>query len=270
MRYIIVSILFFLFISAKLFAQGEIEERETMFKDDKTLGVHLSSNGYGGDYRYHKRIDGFRKRVYSIDLVTIKDPKEIKRTNPYSLYQKQFIFGKMNSFFNIRAGYGMQKKVFSKMDKGGIEINWFYQFGPSLGLIKPIYYEVFDFSSGSYSTEKFDPNNIHSVFDILGKASFFKGFNELSFAAGGFAKFGFNFEFSKNENLVKYLEAGGTIDVFNRSIPIMATEKNDFMFFSLFVHYRFGKTINTRVSRKYQKEHPEEFDTKVKLKDIGF
>ena len=121
MRYIIVSILFFLFISAKLFAQGEIEERETMFKDDKTLGVHLSSNGYGGDYRYHKRIDGFRKRVYSIDLVTIKDPKEIKRTNPYSLYQKQFIFGKMNSFFNIRAGYGMQKKVFSKMDKG-----WFY------------------------------------------------------------------------------------------------------------------------------------------------
>jgi hypothetical protein len=253
-----------------MFAQGEIQERETMFMDDRTVALHVASHGFGADYRYHKRIDNFKKRIYSVDVAYIKDPKEIKRTNPYALYQKQFVFGKVNNFYNIRAGLGLQKKMFSKMDKGGIEINWFYQFGPTLGILKPIYYEVFNFSTQEYSTEKFDPNNIHSEYDILGKASFFKGFNELTIAPGGFAKIGFNFEFSQNDKLVKYIEGGGSIDVFSRSIPIMATEENNLFFFALFLHYRFGKTVNTRVSRRYQKEHPEEFDQKIKLDDIRF
>lgn len=266
---LIIIILILVFISKNIVAQGEIEERESMFINEKTLGLHISSNGFGGDYRYQKRINAFKKRLYSVEMVLIKDPKEIKRTNPYAFYQKQFVFGKINSFYNLRAGIGVQKKMFSKMDKGGIEINYFYQIGPSLGILKPIYYEVYNFTTQLYSTEIFDPTIIHSEYDILGKASFFKGFNELSIAAGGFAKFGFNFEFSTNDKLVKYLEVGSTVDIFSRKIPIMATEKDNFMFYSLFVHYRFGKTINTRVSKKYQKEHPEEFDNKIKLKDIS-
>ncbi|NOZ46355.1 MAG: hypothetical protein GXO79_06195 [Chlorobi bacterium] len=263
---LIISILY----SSALFSQGDIENRETMFIDSRTVGLHLSSNGYGGDFRYQKWLDSYKKRLYSIDIVTLKDPKEYKISNPRSIFQKQFIFGKMNSVFNLRAGLGMQKKLFSKMDKGGIEINYFYQFGPNIAFLKPIYYIVTNYSTQVSTYEKFDPINVHSLYDIDGKASFFKGINETTIRPGAFVKFGFNFEFSPNDKLVKYIEAGGTIDIFQKNIPIMAIEKTNFIFFSLFVYYRFGKNVNVRVSKKYQKEHPEEYENKIKMDDIRF
>ena len=269
MKHPLLIIIIIIAFNSAVFSQGEIENRETMFIDSRTLGLHLSSNGLGADFRYHKWLNFYKKRLYSFDLVALKDPKEFKISNPNSLYQKQFVFGKINSVFNIRIGYGLQKKMYAKMDKGGIEINYFYQFGPNLALLKPIYYLMYNYSTQESTIEKFDPIDIHSVYDIFGKASFFKGFDEITVNPGAFGKFGFNFEFSQNDKVVKYIEAGGTVDVFYKTIPIMATEKNNFLFFSLFIHYRFGKNVNVRISKKYQKDHPEEFE-KLKLEDIRF
>lgn len=270
MKYPFIILIPILFFKSFSFSQGEIEGKETMFIDQRSFGMQLSSNGFGGDFRYQKWLDNNRKGLYSFELVTLKDPKEFKITNPNSFYQKQFVFGKMNSVFVTRFGYGAQKKKFAKRDKGGIEINYFYQMGPNLAFLKPIYYEIYNYSTQKTTDEKFDPVDIHSVYDIFGKASFFKGFNEISIKPGFFAKFGFNFEFSQNNKLVKYVEAGATIDVYNSTLPIMANERNNFLYLSLFIQYRFGKNYNVRVSKKYQKDHPEEYENKIKLEDIRF
>lgn len=270
MKYPFIIIIPILFFKSFSFSQGEIEKLETMFIDSRTFGIQLSSNGFGGDFRYQKWLNNNQKSLFSFEFVSLKDPKEFKITNPNSFYQKQFVFGKMNSVFVTRFGYGTQKKMFAKRDKGGIEINYFYQIGSNLAFLKPIYYEIYNYSTQETTIEKFDPIDIHSVYDIFGKASFLKGLNEISVRAGIFAKFGFNFEFSQNNKLVKYIEAGATIDVYNSTLPIMANEKNNFLFFSLFIQYRFGKNFNVRVSKKYQKKHPEKYDYKIKLEDIRF
>ena len=40
------------------------------------------------------------------------------------------------------------------------------------------------------------------------------------------------------------LEAGLSLTVYPREIPIMATEKNNFLFFNLVVGYRFGRIVD--------------------------
>jgi len=73
------------------------------------------------------------KNDLELDFVGIKHPKEYRYSNPYNS-NKTFVFGKLNCFFNLRVGYGKQKEMFRKVDKGGIAIRRYFNFGPTLGI----------------------------------------------------------------------------------------------------------------------------------------
>jgi hypothetical protein len=79
---------------------------------------------------------------------------------------------------------------------------------------------------------------------IYGKASFFKGIDEISLVPGGYAKLGISFEYSKSDITLHALELGLVLDAFPKKIPIMDTEQNNFLFLSLFISYRFGRVID--------------------------
>jgi len=245
----LLSIPVFMMITAPLFAQGELAEQPRIFfRNEESLAFTLNSNGFGINGRYAKRINARRKTIYDLDLISIKHRKEVKISN-YFYNNKSFVFGKENSFFTLRGGYGKQVEMFRKVDKGGISIRRFYSAGPSIGFLKPIYYEVFHSGGGGISdlyleTEKFSTAT-HQQY-IYGKASFFKGLDEISVVPGIYGRFGFMFEYSRNDLALHALETGVAIDVFIKEIPILATEKNEMFFFGLFVSYRFGKIIDAR------------------------
>ena len=230
-----------------LFAQGELSDQSRIFyRNEKSIGFLLNSNGYGVSGRYAKRINARNKSIYELDLIGIKHPKEVKITNYYSS-NKSYVFGKLNSLFDIRAGYGRQKEMFRKVDRGGISIRRYYSFGPSLGLLKPVYYEIIQSNNADpndkyLSQEKF--NSATHQGNIWGKASFFKGVDEISVVPGAYGRFGFSFEYSRHDITLHALETGIALDIFPKKIPIMATEKNNFIFFSFFVSYRFGKVVD--------------------------
>jgi len=139
-KYFLVLGLYHLVILS-LLAQGELSDQPRIFyRNEKSIGVLLNTNGYGISGRYSKRINARKKTIYELDLIGIKHPKEVKITNYYNS-NKSYVFGKLNSFFDIRAGYGRQKEMFRKADRGGISIRRFYSIGPSLGLLKPVYYK---------------------------------------------------------------------------------------------------------------------------------
>ena len=258
---------FLIAISKVAFTQGDIDDEQKIFqRNEKSYSFLLNSNGWGINYRYGKMIDAFNKKIYNIDIVGIRHPKEIKTTNPYFPNLKRFVFGKENNFYSLRLGLGKQKKLYKKLDKGGIEIRYFYSAGPTIGILKPIYYEILYNYSGYYQikTEKFN-TSIHSIFDIYERASFFKGFDEISVIPGIYSKVGASFEFSKKDEKVNAIEIGAVFEVFPKKIEIMATKDNDFYFASLFVSYRFGKIINARLKKKNKKR---EVDNERGLKDL--
>jgi hypothetical protein len=233
-------------IRIPLFSQGEIsDEPRILYRNEKSGSFFLSSNGWGLDYTFGRRINARNQIIYKAEFMNVKHPKEVKISNNY--YSNQgFIFGKLNTFFEFKGYFGKQHELFRKNDKGGISVRYYYGLGPVIGVLKPIYYEVLytrGISNEFYSRiEKFNPS-IHQS-NIIGRASFFRGFDELSFVPGASLKSGLSFEYSRDDIKLHALEAAVAIDLFPKEIPIMATQHNSFFFLHLIVGYRFGKAID--------------------------
>ena len=253
--YITATILSFLFI--KVHSQ-EIKSDipKVFYKNEKTLGLNLNSNGWGIGYRFGDRINYFEKRIYELDFSIIKHPKEIKSSSTF-ISSESFVFGKLNSVFDLRLGYGKQNEMFSKRDPGSVAVRFFYSVGASAAFLKPIYYEVlYPLNDSVYGVqeEKFNPD-IHTSGDISGKASFFTGFDEIKVVPGAYFKTGFNFEFSQSETIIHALEAGVMIQAYLSSLEIMAVDDNQQFYFTLFISYRFGKIVNAQeISSEYLKK----------------
>jgi len=235
------------------YAQGEIDTQDKiLYRNEKSLAFLLNSNGIGGNFRFAKRITYLKKTLYEADLVTIKHPKEVRiyASTTTSNTAKSYIYGKTNSFINLRAGIGFQREIFQKQDRGGISIRYFYDIGPDIGFSKPIYYRyitvlyVDGYVTYTYSTEKFGDSQHAYPTEITGRASFFKGFDEISLFPGAFGKIGVTMEFGRNEQIINALEGGLVVDAFIKKVPIMATENNHRLFLSLFVSYRFGRAVD--------------------------
>ena len=232
-----------------LSAQGDISENPRIFyRNEKSIGFLLNSNGWGVSGRYAKRLNARNKTIYEIDFANIKHPKEVKITNSY-YNNRSFIFGKENLFINFRGGWGKQKEIFRKIDRGGISIRRYFSVGPTIGVLKPIYYEVFKAGGGGindyYITEEKFSTSTHQG-NIYGRASFFKGLNEISVMPGAFGRFGMSFEYSTSDINIHAIETAVSLDLFPQRMEIMATEKNNFFFLTLSVSYRFGKVVDAR------------------------
>lgn len=249
-----------------LMAQGEIDEQKrVLFRDESTFGGFLNSNGFGVNYRYGFWRDAKNQFILDGDISYVKNPKEVKTTVAYDYQSHRYVFGKQNLFWELKGTAGWQKELYRKFDKTGISVRMFYSGGFSVGFLKPIYYEVYTFSSIGEPTSmenlKFDPA-IHQT-QIGGRGPFLMGFDELSVVPGLTAKTGLSFEYSQRDAILHALEAGISLTAYPRKIPIMATEKNNFLFFNLIIGYRFGNIvdISEAARAKSRKERREERKT---------
>lgn len=71
-----------------------------------------------------------------------KHPKEVKLNNNYYENAKPFIFGKLNYLLSWHSGVGRQRVIYSKGERGGVEVRLNYSGGLTLGLVKPVYLVV--------------------------------------------------------------------------------------------------------------------------------
>ena len=258
MKYIFLFLVFFLFIFVNItYSQEDITNMPKIFyRNEKTIALNLLTNGWGLGYRYGSRINYYEKRNYEIDFSTIKHSKEIKSSSSF-LTSSSFVFGKTNSVFDLRFGYGKQNEIYGKGDKGSVAVRYLYSIGTSVAFLKPIYYKIhYPLNDTTYAVkeEKFNPD-IHTSGDISGKSSFFTGFSEIKLVPGAFIKAGINFEFSQSETVIHALEAGIMLQAYLSSLEIMAVDDNQQFFFTLFVSYRFGKIVNAQdISEDYLKK----------------
>lgn len=244
MKKLLIIAVFMFFGTVSLHAQGELnEQQKVFFRNEISFGILLNSDGFGVSFREAARVDYLNKRLLEFEGGLIKDPKEYKISNPSNQSQSTYVYGKLNSAFYLRAGFGHQKELYKKADLGGIAIRYFYTVGPVMAIYKPIYYNTINLTAAGpeFRDEKF---NITSPQDIYGRASFIKGLNETKILPGIFAKGGLNFEYSKEDKVIHAIEVGAQINAFPKVVPIMANSDNKSVYFSLFVSYRFGLIIN--------------------------
>jgi hypothetical protein len=241
-------------IGINLNAQGEIDQQEKIFyRNEKSLSISLNSTGWGINGRYAKRINAANKTIFDVDFAILKHPQEL-RLPPSAYSYGNYVYGKMNIVMNFRFGYGKQKEIFRKFDIGGISIRYFYSFGGSLALLKPVYYEAY-FPDLTYKTVKFNDQTKGMIFD---RASFFKGFGEIKPVPGLFLKLGTCFEFSPTDRSIHAIEAGAIFEGFSKKLEMMYTKNNYWFFTTLFLSYRFGKVFDPS-EKKEKKEKKEDY-----------
>ncbi len=221
------------------------EEGAIVFNKQNVFGIKIYNDGYGLFFEKTKFKSVLKSNWYSLELGERKHPKEEKLTkgvlgfaigNPY-------IFGKVNNFYFAKLGFGQQKLIGGKGNKNGVAVSLNYGGGLSAGLLKPYYLEVQDPSNGKRLEIKYTNND--SLFlngnAILGSASLGKGFNEMKFTPGAFAKISLRFDYGRFNDLVSAIEVGLNAEYYSQKMPIMLRNDEKQFFYNAFIAIEFGK-----------------------------
>ncbi len=247
------------FLGMRSFGQGEIEKRRLPDNyNENTYGVKLNSTGYGLDYRFSQRVTHRLRRYYEVEYNIINSTKEVKvvnpRSDPYSL--RRFVFGKTHFVNNIKLGMGFDRMFFEKRDKNSISVHLFASAGGALAISKPIYYEIVDSVDNidnmiiyhtSYRQVNVDMQ--HNSTDILSRAPFIYGLDEMILHPGIFVKGGIAFDFSREPLKTNVLEVGASFDYYFKPFEIMAGHQHSSLF-SLYISYRFGRKYDATLHRE--------------------
>tara|TARA_B100000809_G_scaffold237910_1_gene258200 strand:+ start:1909 stop:2676 length:768 start_codon:yes stop_codon:yes gene_type:complete len=240
----IVVIIFLLAFIQTLTAQNTVfEEKRTIYKKEESFGAIIHTRGWGLTYRYGKYTSGFTRRIYEVDFVGMKHPKQIKSFSSAFDNSNGYVFGQLNSIMILRVGIGRHNTFISKQSVRGISISSILSGGLSIAYAKPVYLEVIKVDSVtselSSEVERFNPD-IHLQGEIIGKASYFRGFFNGKLFPGVFAKYALSFESSRQANRINALEVGAILDVYVQKMPMMANDFNKRYFFNLYVSLTFG------------------------------
>ena len=241
---ILTLLLIFQLFSASMFSQVPVNEK-LMVRITKEiwLGATVHSSGFALNYGMSKFKTFKKKSLINVDLVSINHDKEYKIFGSFDENAKKFIFGKFNSLYTVRFGFGNRKILYEKLRENGLQISMNYTVGPSLGLVKPVFLEVFkyDFSGriAGIATERYDPE-LHNFYNIYGRASWTAGLMETKINPGMFFKFGLDFDYSSNLDIINSLEVGACLDVFSKPVILMV-ENNNYRFYpSVYINCSIG------------------------------
>ena len=120
-----------------------------------------------------------------------------------------------------------------KARRKGVAVGISYEFGPSIGLVKPYYLEINDSDSSRESnqvttkSEKFTPETVERFLSeqlILGSSGFSTGLSEISLLPGVQAKAAIHLDWGAFDEFVRGVEAGLMVDVYFRRVPIMVDD----------------------------------------------
>ena len=212
-------------------SKGVVYDKET------TIDIRTHTNGFLAlAVNFGKIKTYYKTKYYHFEIGEIKHNKEFRsrkiRTSNISSTSASFIYGKQNNFFVLRGGLGTKRYLTDKAAKKGLAVGINYEYGPSLGILKPYYVEVKNLDSNNSSTQsiRFSEETAESFlkyYDIEGHSGLIKGFGEASIVPGLNGKFGLHLDWGAFDEFVKAIEVGVMADIYFKKIPIMVEQADN-------------------------------------------
>lgn len=223
-----------------------LEER-VIYNRETTLHATIHTQGLGVGYKYGI-IRGIHKTTYwDFELSYLRSQKQISLMNYLS--PTSFVYGKLNDVLALRGGYEVEHRIYGKPYWGGVEVRWLYEGGASLALLKPYYYSVV--VAKPTSTGEYDQVIEYQTFtdkdqwiEILGKAPFKQGLNEIKLRPGVYAKGGMVFEIGTSRLRAQSIEVGAVVEYYPQGIPLMAENPPSYIIPTLYLSYSWGSRFN--------------------------
>lgn len=242
----IITIAFFcLSLMPTSFGQKPADEGRFMnYRSDALGGIIIHGEGWGGYFRYGKQMTYNKRLNFSLDIVSMHHPKEIKVFNPNFDDGKGYFYGKLNSLFIMRPGIGLRRIYFEKLREKGVEISLNYTVGPSIGFVKPVYLQILNPTIDpflfTFTDERYDPT-YHTIDNIYGRSKGGKGLGETKINPGAFAKFGIQFEYANEDDAIRSIELGAVTDFYFKPVELMTQSNASHLFLSLYLKFMLGR-----------------------------
>lgn len=226
-------------------------ENRIVYKESWEAGFHLRTDGWRIFADIYKSRNYFRGKIFSVDIGAYKHPKQVRQTkDPFggglinTSGLKSFVYGKQNSLFVIHGYAGQKFLLAEKAKRHGVMLNFYYQGGAGIGILKPYALQVWTNPTDDiYEVVTYDPNvdnRFLNIDYIRGGAGFGKGW-KLRFRPSLGVKAGLQFDWSSQEKFIKAVDFGMSADFYFGKVPIMVTEENKFLFINAYAGFALGK-----------------------------
>ncbi len=222
------------------------EEGAIIYQKQSVFGVKLYTDGYAVFYELGRLKTPVKTNLYSIEIGERKHPKEEKLTrgNNYGFaIGNPYIYGKINNFYFVKLGFSQQHLIGGKGNKNGVAVSALYGGGVTAGLLKPYYISYSNPVTNQRKDIKFANND--SAFlearSIIGASGLGKGFNEIKFSPGVFAKGGLRFDYGRYNETVTAIEVGLNVELYSQKMPLMLLNKQKQLFFNAYAAIDFGR-----------------------------
>lgn len=254
-----------LLVAVPVFAQQQLPGDRNIY-DAKSIGVvydhELTFNAaiatprnFFVGVRSGRLITYDKTRFWTLTFGDIRHSRE-RRENPDRVnivnnrVSRAYVFGKQNQLYALRLGFGTKRYLSEKARERGVAIGYSYEFGPSLGILKPYYLEIEQADAAPmdvrYTGDNLDVF-INNQVNVFGASAWTVGLDEIGLRPGVHAKFATHFGFGAYDETAKSLEAGVMADYFIGNTDIMVESEltpgvsNSPLFLSLFINLQIGK-----------------------------
>ncbi len=196
-----------------------------------------------------------KTRFWTLTFGDIRHSRE-RRENPDRVnvvsnrVSRAYVFGKQNQLYALRLGFGMKRFLSEKAKERGVAIGYSYEFGPTLGIVKPYYLEI-ERNDAAPIDVRYTGDNLDvfvgNQINVFGASAWTVGLDEIGFRPGVHAKFATHFGFGAYDEVAKSLEAGIMADYFIGNTDIMVESdltpgvSNPPVYMSLFINLQIGK-----------------------------
>lgn len=227
-------------------------EAGIVYNEERAMTIRAMPRGLSLGYYKADIKTYYRSSFYYGELGYLKHHKEVRQSNEIAAIlggeesPRPYIYGKRNSLYTLRGGYGIKRYYSEKARRRGLAVGVIYQGGVTVGILKPYYLRLIkrlDNNAYTISTEKYSDSNRElylDPFSIYGGGPFTAGFREIGFIPGIHGMAAVHFGFGAFDEYVMALDAGLMVDVFPRRVPVMV-EDNQAYFLNLFLTLHIGK-----------------------------
>lgn len=196
-----------------------------------------------------------KTRFWTLTFGDIRHSRE-RRENPDRVnlnsnrVSRAYVFGKQNQLYALRLGFGKKHLLSEKAQERGVAIGYTYEFGPSLGFVKPYYLEIERADAAPLDVRYTGDNGdvfLDNQVNVFGASAWTVGLDEIGLRPGVHARFATHFGFGAYDETAKSLEAGIMADYFLGNTDIMIESdltpgvSNPPLFLSLYLNVQLGK-----------------------------
>lgn len=240
-----------LVLSAQEIAVGNDESRpleeRVLYSHESTLHLTVNNQGLGLGYKSGKIRSIYKTTYWNFEVSYLRSLKQVKLMGLFST--TAFVYGKTNDALVLRSGYGSSHRIYGKPYWGGVELRWLYEGGVELAILKPYYYTVKvakPSSTGEYTQEviydTFD--HVDEWIEIIGRAPFKNGLDEIKLRPGVYAKGGLEFEIGTSRLRAQSIEVGAVAEYFPQGLLLMAENPAAYFIPTLYLSYNWGSRYN--------------------------